>query len=62
MFCLIATRHASASKAAAALMRCPDILFVELTGISEAAAPKASRMAPASAASPTGVPAACALM
>ena len=46
------------AKAAAPLTRCPDMLFVELTGTRSTADPSARRIAPASAASPTGVPAA----
>jgi hypothetical protein len=50
------------SSAPAAPSRCPVIDLVALTAIPSAAAPKARRIALASATSPTGVEVACALM
>ncbi len=57
----MAARQASASTAAAAVRRCPVMLFVELTGTESMAGPNTACRTWASAASPTGVLVACAL-
>src|SRR5690242_14424387 len=58
----MATMHASASTAAAAVNRCPVMLFVELTGMRRTAGPNTVSSTRASAISPTDVLVAWALM